>query len=76
MSKFALKEERKTPLKKYDYREFNMFHVTNVTRQMKKTINQDRRQKGISESALIKSIIDQHYQLNPLRINPAFLEED
>ncbi len=39
---------------------------------MKETIVTDQQQKGISESALLKNIIGEHYQRNPLVINPNF----
>lgn len=61
--------------KKYNYENFVEVRVRNVPRQMKLTISQDRKQKGISESALIKNIISSHYENNPLRINPHFLED-
>lgn len=61
--------------KKYDYSGFNKIVATNVPRQLKMTLTQDRKQKGITESALVKHIIDKHYQQNPLIINPHFLED-
>jgi len=48
--------------KKYNYENFVEVRVRNVPRQMKLTISQDRKQKGISESALIKNIISSHYE--------------
>ncbi len=62
--------------KKYDYGKFVQIHIANVPKQMKATLEQDRKQKGIPESTLIKNIIGDHYQKNPLIINPHFLDED
>jgi hypothetical protein len=61
--------------KKYDYSNFIEIRVTNVPKQLKRTIAQDRKQKGITESALVKGILDDYYQKNPLVINPHFLED-
>jgi hypothetical protein len=61
--------------KKYDYSRFQEIRVSNVPKTMKETIKQDRKQQGLSESALVKNIISDHYRKNPLIINPAFLED-
>ena len=51
------------------------WRVGNVPNALKKTTAQDAKQKGIPEGTLIKSIVDSHYQKNPLVINPHFLED-
>ena len=61
--------------KKYNYDRFIEIRVSNVPKQLKKTIVQDRVQKGISESSLVKNILSDHYQKNPLIINPHFVED-
>jgi len=68
--------DSKKPKKKYDYAKFEQIHIANVPKQMKATLTQDRKQKGIAESALIKNIIADHYQRFPLVINPHFVGED
>jgi len=51
------------------------FNVTNIPARLKKIIKKDCKQKGVSESDLLKFIIDIHYQKNPLNFNPYFLED-
>lgn len=61
--------------KKYKYDSERELRTRNVPRTLKDTITLDRQQKGISESALVKGILTEHYQRNPLILIPHFLED-
>ena len=60
---------------KYSQLKARRFVITGVPNQMKQIVERDRRQRGIDESALLKSIITEHYVRNPLVIIPHFLED-